>query len=40
MLQQPGMLHWWGEWRHVYDDDFVEFIEGLVHEEQAAALEA
>jgi hypothetical protein len=34
-FQQPGMQQWWSEWRGIYDDDFVKFMDGLIREGEA-----
>ncbi len=36
MLQQPGMQQWWAEWQLTYPDGFVEFMDGLIREGEAA----
>jgi hypothetical protein len=35
-FQQPGMQQWWTEWRKVYDEDFIAFVDGLIREGEAA----
>ena len=35
-FQQPGMRQWWGEWRHGYEPDFCDFVDGLIREGEAA----
>ncbi len=35
-LQQPGMHQWWEEWKQIYDDDFIAFVDGLIREGEAA----
>ena len=35
-LRRPGIREWWAEWRDIYGDDFVRFIDGLIREGEAA----
>jgi len=30
------MQQWWSEWRVIFDDEFARFIDGLIHEGEAA----
>ena len=36
LFKQPGMRPWWREFRHLYDDSFAEFVDGLIREGEAA----
>jgi hypothetical protein len=37
LLEQPGMRHWWSDWGEaLFDDDFVELVEGLIREAETA----
>ena len=35
-FRNPGLRHWWSEWRDLFDDDFGRFIDGLIREGEAA----
>jgi len=35
-FQQPGPRQWWTEWRDMYEEDFRDFIDGLIREGEAA----
>ncbi|MBW2424470.1 MAG: hypothetical protein JRG86_09485 [Deltaproteobacteria bacterium] len=35
-LHQPGMKQFWGEWREMYARDFIDFLDGLIREGEAA----
>ncbi len=36
-FQQPGIRQWWRAWRDVFDNEFSEFVDGLIREGEAAA---
>ena len=36
LFQQPGMRQWWDEWGDTYGSDFVDFVDGLIREGEAA----
>jgi hypothetical protein len=37
MVQQRGIRQWWTEWGDIYSDEFIEFVNGLIREAEAAA---
>ncbi len=36
LIENPGVQHWWREWRRIYDEQFCDFIDGLIREGEAA----
>ncbi len=36
LFRLAGLQQWWREWRGIYDDDFVKFMDGLIREGEAA----
>jgi hypothetical protein len=35
-VQQPGIQQWWREWGGQYSDDFIDYVDGLIREGEAA----
>ncbi len=33
---QPGMVSWWTQWQHLYNNGFRESVDGLLREGEAA----
>jgi hypothetical protein len=36
VLRQPGSRRWWDEWRFNFGDEFVDWVDGLIREGEAA----
>jgi len=36
LLRQPGSQKWWDEWRFTFNDEFCDFVDGLIREGEAA----
>jgi hypothetical protein len=36
LMRQPGMRSYWNEWRDVFGDAFGDFLDGIIHESEAA----
>ena len=36
ILRQPGSRRWWDEWRFNFGDEFVDWVDGLIREGEAA----